>query len=129
MKQNNLNNSQGTLFYPEQHSKFKEIKRLIEQNNKIVILGHVRPDGDCIGGQLAFLHALQKRYPQKEIYAPFAGDEQRFRFLLPKNYHNTIKTEELKHSLVIVVDVSTPERLPIEINQAKTIIQIDHHSQ
>lgn len=114
--------------YQDQVAKFDRIKQLIDRNNKIVILGHVHPDGDCIGAQLALLQSLQKQYPQKNIKAPFADTDPKFGFLLPPNYQGKIKAIDYQETLFIVVDTATKSRLPIKINEKKQeIIQIDHH--
>lgn len=114
-------------FYPNCEKTFQEIKRLIESYQKIIILGHIYPDVDCVGGQLALLQFLQTEYPQKWIRAPFASDDQRFQFLLPKNYENVIEEEDQRGALVIVVDTATRKRIPFKIIESNTVIQIDHH--
>ena len=36
----------------------KQIKKLIDDNNSILLLTHIRPDGDAVGSVLAFYHYL-----------------------------------------------------------------------
>ena len=116
-------------FYKNYQIKFKKIDHLIKQSEKVVILGHINPDGDCIGAQLAFLQSLKIKYPEKQIIAPFAGSNQHFHFLLPEKYQNEMKIKDWDNALYIIVDVANIKRLPIKINTNNKIIQIDHHNQ
>jgi nanoRNase/pAp phosphatase (c-di-AMP/oligoRNAs hydrolase) len=40
-------------------SKFQEIGRILREHRRFAILGHVRPDGDALGSQLALALSLQ----------------------------------------------------------------------
>ena len=39
---------------------FEEIGRVLREHQQFVVLGHVRPDGDALGSQLALGLSLQK---------------------------------------------------------------------
>ena len=52
---------------------FFEIKNKIEQYDKIVILRHIRPDGDAVGSSLGLRDILQNTYPNKKVKC-FAKD-------------------------------------------------------
>ena len=45
---------------PQTNSTLAEIAQVVRENDNFVICGHVSPDGDCLGSQLALWHALQK---------------------------------------------------------------------
>ena len=45
---------------------FEAIISKIEQYDSIVIFGHLNPDGDCYGSQIALRNILKAKYP-KEI--------------------------------------------------------------
>ncbi len=115
-------------FYKECCAKFEEIGNWIKEFDKIVIIGHVDPDGDCIGSQLAMLQAIKKQYPEKKVYAPLAM-KNNLKFLLPKNYQNEITEKEMAGALLILVDIGELARLPksIKIKESNKIIKIDHH--
>ncbi|RTZ68772.1 MAG: hypothetical protein DSZ21_01130 [Tenericutes bacterium] len=51
-----------------------KIISLIEQNDKIAIFHHKRPDGDSISSSYGLLLALQKKYPNKKIV--YLADEE-----------------------------------------------------
>lgn len=117
-----------TKFYPESvHKKMRKIAEIIEKAEKIVIFGHINPDGDCIGSQLAFLRMLKRKYPYKKIKAPFANQLKVFDFLLPKDYDGNITEKDVEGALLIIPDVSTLDRIPFKISADAKIIKIDHH--
>ena len=39
------------------------LEQMLEQTGSVVILGHVRPDGDCLGSTLGLYHYIQTNYP------------------------------------------------------------------
>src|SRR4026209_436605 len=41
------------------NSKFEEIAQILREHQRFAILGHVRPDGDALGSQLALALSLQ----------------------------------------------------------------------
>src|SRR5690606_11922695 len=53
-----------------QMNRFEELKELLAQPKKIVILPHRNPDGDAIGSTLAMQHYLSKLGHECEIIAP-----------------------------------------------------------
>src|SRR5467141_4214811 len=42
------------------NSKFEEIGRILRDHQRFAVLGHVRPDGDALGSQLALALSLQQ---------------------------------------------------------------------
>lgn len=104
---------------------FFEIKNKIEQYDKIVILRHIRPDGDAVGSSLGLRDILQNTYPNKEIKC-FAKD-------FAESLNFTAKEDEediefYKDALGIVVDTATKDRISNDnVDLLKEIIKIDHH--
>lgn len=104
---------------------FFEIKNKIEQYDKIVILRHIRPDGDAVGSSLGLRDILQNTYPNKEIKC-FAKD-------FAESLNFTAKEDEediefYKDALGIVVDTATRDRISNDnVDLLKEIIKIDHH--
>ena len=87
---------------------FFEIKNKIEQYDKIVILRHIRPDGDAVGSSLGLRDILQNTYPNKEIKC-FAKD-----FAESLNFTAKEDKEDIefyKDALGIVVDTATRDRI------------------
>ena len=48
---------------------YDEILNKIKEYNTIIIHGHIRPDGDCLGSQLGLRQSLRLTFPEKDIYA------------------------------------------------------------
>ncbi|WP_047383045.1 bifunctional oligoribonuclease/PAP phosphatase NrnA [Cetobacterium sp. ZWU0022] len=108
-----------------------EIKEKIEQSNRIIIAGHVNPDGDTIGAGLSLLLGLENKYPNKRI--DFVLQDP-----VPKNISFLKGTEKIKkiedinnpnYDLAIFVDSATIERVgKVESLIGDTFkINIDHH--
>ena len=43
------------------------LKTIVESKNRILITGHINPDGDAIGAGVALLLGLKKSYPDKRV--------------------------------------------------------------
>jgi len=96
----------------------------IEKADSIVILRHRKPDPDALGSQIGLSKLIKRAYPKKAVYV--IGD-------MPENLKyigdmDEITQEIIDHSLVIVVDCSTPRLIncPFEVN-VEEVIKIDHH--
>jgi len=92
------------------------------------VVGHVRPDGDCIGSQLALARALQNQgkkvvcWNQDPLPAKFA-------FLDPE-HQLTAPVRGRAFDCVIAVDCASLERLGRTascIRRRRSLINIDHH--
>ena len=97
----------------------------IEKHDSIVIVRHVRPDGDCIGSSFGLREILKQTYPNKKIYSVGDGVVEYLKFL---GEEDIIDDEVYKESLVIVVDTATSKRVASpNYTMGKKIIKIDHH--
>jgi len=109
----------------------KIIDRIIEsirESRTICIVGHIRPDGDCVGSQLGLTLAL--RNEGKKVWC---WNEDR----IPEKYDfldrdGTIQKPRrgLKFDCVIATDAASLERLGSVgrcISNRKLLINIDHH--
>jgi len=100
----------------------------IGQASSICIVGHMRPDGDCIGSQLGLTLAL--RAAGKEVLC-WNQDAipQKYRFLDTDKSFEQPKAGKT-FDLVIAADCASAERLGTVaefIQQRKQLINIDHH--
>ncbi|MEM9025520.1 MAG: DHH family phosphoesterase, partial [Verrucomicrobiota bacterium] len=68
--------------YPEEQKRFDAAVKGLE-GKKVAILGHVRPDGDCVGSQVALCRVLRSRKidafcvnndPVPRVLTTFVGD-------------------------------------------------------
>ena len=58
--------SDGSRFREE----FERVASLIEEHGSFLILGHVDPDGDCIGSMLALGRFLRSKGKRAVCFAP-----------------------------------------------------------
>lgn len=118
---NNFKLSSQTL------TKLQTIAKWILVYDQIIILGHINPDGDCIGSQQALFNSLQKKFPQKKFFAPFAKTDA-YQFLLTDTYQDQIDLTKITNSLFLIVDVASQNRLPASFDLKRNkIVRIDHH--
>ena len=104
----------------------KEIFNEIKKNDSIILVRHLRPDGDCVGATLGFKYMLQESFPEKSIKV-YVNDFVDYLDFLGKE--DTDEDEsKYKESLVIALDTSISDRISNSYyKQAKKIIKIDHH--
>jgi phosphoesterase RecJ-like protein len=94
----------------------------------ICVVGHIRPDGDCIGSQLGLTLALRAE-GKKVVCWNQDAVPAKYRFLDPgKDFEKPKSGEEF--DLVIATDCASYERLGTVtefIKQRKLLVNIDHH--
>jgi phosphoesterase RecJ-like protein len=100
----------------------------IGEHKTFCVVGHMRPDGDCIGSQLGLTLAL--RAEGKKVWC-WNQDPlpQKYRFLDPDKVIEAPKPG-MKFDCVIATDAASFERLGgvgQHIAQRKLFINIDHH--
>jgi phosphoesterase RecJ-like protein len=104
------------------------ILETIRDAKTICVVGHMRPDGDCIGSQLGLTLALRAAGKEVVCWNQDAVPEK-YRFLDPgKDFEKPKSGAEF--DLVIATDCASYERLGTVTNfiqQRKTLINIDHH--
>jgi len=109
----------------------KIIERIIEgikNSETIAIVGHIRPDGDCVGSQLGLTLALQSE--GKKVFC-WNEDSipQKYRFL-DRNEIIQKPKRGMKFDCVIATDAASFERLGAVgecVTNRKLFINIDHH--
>jgi len=106
-----------------------KIISLIEQNDKIAIFHHKRPDGDSISSSYGLLLALQKKYPNKKIVY-LADEEYLGKYFSWFDFDKSSFVTEIDNSyLTIIGDVSIIDRIQYsdEFKKGKNKIIFDHH--
>ncbi len=106
------------------------IEALIGDAKKIAILGHVRPDGDCIGSCLGLANYIWDNYPELQVDIFTEQFSEEFMMLngadrIRHDYENAEVYE-----LCIAVDVSEKSRLGEGekcFDKAVRTLCIDHH--
>lgn len=106
-----------------------KLETMIDQAGKIVILGHVNPDGDCVGSCLAVYNYIKEWDSTKAVTVRLERAPSKFSYL---SGFDAIEAEagEEAYDLCICLDSSDEERLgdfkSCFDRSAKTIC-IDHH--
>ena len=104
---------------------FEAIVSKIEQYDSIVIFGHLNPDGDCYGSQIALKSILKDHYPNKEIYCVGSGLKKFFDII---GKMDIVSDEIIARSLGIVLDSNDIYRLEDQRAwKAADFAKIDHH--
>jgi phosphoesterase RecJ-like protein len=108
----------------------QEIRERIEGAGKIAIVGHERPDGDCVGSTVALGEILRKLGKDATVYISDPIPE-RFRFLEANGLQRQCKAgEKFEADLLIILDSTGLDRLgaiqPGMFPKAP-IVNIDHH--
>jgi bifunctional oligoribonuclease and PAP phosphatase NrnA len=109
----------------------KIIDRIIEairEHKTFCIVGHVRPDGDCIGSQLGLALALRNE-GKKVVCWNEDALPQKLKFLDPDGLFQKPKRDK-KFDCVIATDCASFERLGKVakcVGHRKIFINIDHH--
>jgi len=96
---------------------------------KAAIVGHVRPDGDCVGSQVALTRCLRalgcdavavNEHPVPRNQRAFVGDTPFF---------NPSQVEDLEQRTILSVDCATDKRLGdgIQSRIQSVFVNIDHH--
>ena len=104
---------------------FEKIIAKIEKYDSIVIFGHLNPDGDCYGSQIALRNILRNEYPQKQIYCVGSGLKK---FLHILGQMDVVSNETISKSLAILVDGNDLSRAEDQrVRTALDFAKIDHH--
>lgn len=106
------------------------LKKAIKNKKTVVILGHVNPDGDCIGSCLGMYNYLTENYGKLEVSVCLDAMGKKFSYL--KGYGDVIGEYDPERSfdLCITLDASDTGRLGIfapYLESAKDSLCIDHH--
>ena len=105
-----------------------KIIRGVKGSNSFAVGGHMRPDGDCIGSQLALAFALRKIGKMVTVFNQDKMPEK-LTFLDPENIlKGPVKTQ--RYDCLIVIDCANYERMGSvcdSVSQHDLVINIDHH--
>lgn len=105
----------------------EDILNAIKAAQTVMICGHIRPDGDCIGSALAMRHLCEKLGKKADAVCD-ADKPSAFEFLPEYEYFCAPRFD--KYDLFIAVDCATEKRLGLYgryLRDAKKSVHIDHH--
>lgn len=125
------------MIVPESSKYTKELTKLFEASENILLISHINPDGDAIGSQLALYHYLKSVGRSAEMMAP--NNLQEFlkwmdgAELINVYIKHRERCRELidKADLIVMLDFNQPNRLGeaekyVLASNAKKVV-IDHH--
>ncbi len=114
------------------------LRELVDQSNKVIIMGHKRSDMDCMGAAIGLCKAVKSR--GKDAFIVVDGEGSNAKPLLQEfksvpEYESVFISNEYalnifeRDTLVIVVDVHRPVMVecPELLKHAKNVVLIDHH--
>jgi len=107
----------------------KKIIEAVRQSNSVCVVGHVRPDGDCIGAQLAL--ALALRGAGKEVVCWNEDPVPAKLAFLDTQHLFSQPAKPRSFDCVVATDCASFERLGKVrdcIKDRKVFINIDHHA-
>src|SRR5438477_4965354 len=110
-------------------SKFQEIGRILRDHQRFAILGHVRPDGDALGSQLALALSLQALRKERRVWNE-DGMLEKYSFLPRAELLTKPPAGPEDVDVAIALDTAIQNRLGTAlevIGSAKIWINIDHH--
>lgn len=109
----------------------KKIAEVLEGIRTVGILGHVRPDGDCVGSCLGLYLYLKENYPEIQTDVYLEQPRAIFDYLEGfQEIHTEVGREKEPYDLFISLDASSRDRLGVAgelFDQANNTVCIDHH--
>src|SRR6059036_1156113 len=110
-------------------STFDEIGRVLREHQRFAILGHVRPDGDALGSQLALALSLQALGKKVRLWNE-DGMLEKYSFLPRAELVTKPPAKAEDVDVAIALDTAIQNRLGTAlpaVRSAKVWINIDHH--
>lgn len=108
---------------------FEQIGRVLRDHQRFAILGHVRPDGDALGSQLALALSLQQLGKDVRVWNE-DGMVEKYSFLPRSELLTKPPASPHDVDVAIALDTAIQNRLGTAlaaIRSAKIWINIDHH--
>ncbi|HMJ06231.1 MAG TPA: bifunctional oligoribonuclease/PAP phosphatase NrnA [Chthoniobacterales bacterium] len=116
------------MMSPETNASFAEIAAALQAAQNIVVLSHVRPDGDALGSQIALALSLRTLGKQVTVWNE-DGMLEKLRFLPASNLVSCPPAEPVSFDLAVALDTAVQNRLGLagEAVRTERWINIDHH--
>src|ERR1051325_6894141 len=110
-------------------STFEQIGRILREHHSFAVLGHVRPDGDALGSQLALALSLKKLGKEVRIWNE-DGMLEKYSFVPRSELLTKPPSAAEDVDVAIALDTAIQNRLGTAlaaIRSATIWINIDHH--
>ena len=104
--------------------------KMLEDVKTVAIIGHVRPDGDCVGSCLAAYNYLEEHHPEVEAVVYLETPSSKFNYL--RNFDRIVNdfSEDKEYDLCLCLDSSDTLRFGEALKfltTAKKSLCVDHH--
>ena len=102
----------------------------LEGKTTVVILGHLHPDGDCVGTTLGLFNYMKETMPELTVDLYLDHPAEKFSYLAGFSEIQTELKPEKRYGLCITLDSSDSERLGEFLpyfETAERTLCIDHH--
>lgn len=112
------------------------LNQLIDQSNKVIIMGHKNPDMDSIGSALGVYRIVKNRNKEVGILLPTYGKslDKLLQRIRETNQYRLVTVEEARsmvdgNTLLVVVDTHRPKLLdcPELLSMTDQLVVFDHH--
>lgn len=103
----------------------------IEHAKTIVILGHIRPDGDCVGSCTGMYNYIHDNYPEKQVDVYLGEFDREFLFLRGTDQIRHELQPDVSYDLCLALDCASQDRFgdfSVYYETAKKKAVIDHHA-
>lgn len=103
---------------------------MLTEVKTVAILGHIRPDGDCVGSCLAAYNYMEEHHPQVEAVIYLEQPSGKFAYLKNFDKINSDFSQERQYDLCLCLDSSDTLRFGEAVkylNSAKKSLCVDHH--
>lgn len=107
------------------------LEKALAAASDIALVGHVHPDGDCVGSCLALRQYLEENEPEKKVTVYLESVGKNLRFLAGSELVRPLEEASgFAGDLCISLDASSPDRLgagAAAFERAPKTLVIDHH--
>lgn len=103
----------------------------ISEAQTIVILGHIRPDGDCVGSCTGMYNYITDNYPEKQVDIYLGDFDDKFLFLRGADKISHAADTGKTYDLCLALDCASTDRFGefgVYYEAAKRKAAIDHHA-
>ena len=105
------------------------LESMVQEAASVAILGHIHPDGDCVGSTLGLWNYLRREYPQIQADVYLKDPSEKFAYL--SGFNKILRHgEEKEYDLCICLDCGSEDRLgefACYFRNAKKSLCLDHH--
>lgn len=111
-------------------SRMLNLKEILDGAKSVAILGHIRPDGDCIGSCLALYNYIETYFPKIEVRVYLEKILPEYRMLKNADKISQELDPEKEYDLCFSLDSADKARhgdYVIYFDHAKKTVGIDHH--